>query len=87
MSDVIDLATREERPPYVTFERKAIEDTLKAQATFAKTAGATIGLTEDETREVLRAWQSAYQATMDPLDWNKVRSAIVLRACGEEWRP
>lgn len=49
--------------------------------------GRALGLTEDKTREVFRAWQSAYQATMDPLDWSKVRSAIVLRACGEEWRP
>lgn len=26
MSELIDMATREERPPYVTFERRAIED-------------------------------------------------------------
>ena len=49
--------------------------------------GRALGLTQDETREVFRTWQAAYQATPDPLDWSKVRSAVTLRACGEEWKP
>lgn len=49
--------------------------------------GRALGLTENETREVFRAWQAAYAATPYPLDWGKARRALALRACGEHWQP
>ena len=50
-------------------------------------AGHAIGLSEDQTREVIEAWVAHYRSTPWPIDWAKVRKAIILRACDEEWRP
>ena len=49
--------------------------------------GRALGLSEEESREVFHAWQAAYRTMPDPLDLGKVRRALVLRACGEEWKP
>jgi hypothetical protein len=61
-------------------ERAAQMDRLRAH-------GRAVGLTDEQTTEVIDAWVAWYQARPWPLEVREVRAALTLRASGGGWRP
>lgn len=49
--------------------------------------GRAAGLSEDETREVIRTWRDRPGWQETPDGWRAVRFAMDRRAAGLEWRP
>lgn len=62
------------------FGRAALAAAIQAERLLLY--GRALGLTDDQTREVVAAWNQ----TRVPLDWDRIRDCITLRAMGEEWR-
>jgi hypothetical protein len=58
-----------------------------AQMEGLRAHGRAVGLTEEQTTEVIDAWTTWYQAQPWPLDVRVVRSALTQRASGDGWRP
>ena len=49
--------------------------------------GLQLGLSEDETKEVIAAWYEFHASRYDELSWPLVHWSMELRAAGEPWRP
>jgi hypothetical protein len=49
--------------------------------------GRALGLTDEETREVIDAWIAWYGIRPDEFPWEVVERSLTLRGVGEEWRP
>lgn len=49
--------------------------------------GEHAGLTSEEVRQVVFAWNDWYSQTPWELSWDRVREAVAARAAGKEWLP
>ncbi len=65
--------------------KRAVAEGAELESTL--TSGRMVGLTTEETHEVIRAWTAWYASTPYPVDWRRIRSAVTLRALGRKWRP
>lgn len=61
---------------------------LVAEMERAKAVGRAVGLTDEESSEVIAAWMDWYRTTPYEPDWQRIRDALVDRWDGQEdWRP
>lgn len=60
---------------------------LAAAVDDTRAHGRVVGLTDDETAEVVGAWVEHHHARTDPVSWPAVRRALTARAMGDRWRP
>lgn len=66
--------------------RRAGATVAEREADYTRQHGRAVGLTEPEINEVMAAWSDWYQAGGE-LDWSQVRSSMINRGIGIEWRP
>lgn len=61
---------------------------LASEIELTKTVGRAIGLTDEQTSEVIATWMAWYHTTPYESDWQRIRDALVDRWDGQEdWRP
>lgn len=46
-----------------------------------------VGLTDEQVRELVDAWDAHYRALPIPVNEQVIRDSCVLRALGDEWQP
>ncbi len=49
--------------------------------------GRAIGLTDEETQEVVTAWLGWYDRSPHRVSWTNIRNRLAARALGDPWEP
>jgi hypothetical protein len=49
--------------------------------------GQGIGLSDEETQEVVTAWVAWHRTSPQRIDWTNIRNMLARRALGKTWEP